>query len=50
MVDKRKLTPDQATAAIVKLLQDVGAAERWTVQDKGVLTAAIKQQLRKQGR
>lgn len=36
--------PDQVIAAIVKLLYDEGAMD-WSIQDKGVLTAAIKLQL-----
>ena len=43
-MDRTELTPDQVTAAIVQLLEDCGA-KRWTIQEKGVMMAAIKLQL-----
>jgi hypothetical protein len=38
--------PEQVTQEIVKILYDEGAP-RWTIQQKGVLVAAIKLQLEK---
>ena len=37
---------DELVAAIVKVLYDAGA-DQWSIQDKGVLLAAIKLALRK---
>jgi len=39
-----KPTPQQVTAEIIKVLYESGA-NKWTVQEKGILIAAIKQQL-----
>jgi len=44
MAAKKKLTADEVTERIVKLLFDQAAA-KWTVQEKGNLLAAIKLQL-----
>lgn len=44
MADRSKLTSKRVTAAVVKLLYDAGAPS-WTVQEKGVFIAAVKQQL-----
>jgi len=40
-------TPEQVTAKIVKALFNAGA-NRWAIQDKGTLVAAVKLQLTEQ--
>ncbi len=40
----KKKTPEEVTAQVVKTLFDAGAPG-WSVQDKGILLAAVKQQL-----
>lgn len=40
----KKKTPEEVTAQVVKILFDAGAPD-WSVQDKGILLAAVKQQL-----
>jgi hypothetical protein len=40
----KKKTPEEIAAQIVKILFDAGAPD-WSVQDKGILLAAVKQQL-----
>jgi hypothetical protein len=47
MSEKADKTPGQVTEAIVKRLYDEGA-HNWTIQEKGVLLAAIKLTLRGQ--
>lgn len=40
----KKKTPEQVTAQVVKILFDANAPD-WSMQDKGILLAAVKQQL-----